>query len=141
MSSTAYLGYGSLLQVLIGTTYTPVAQLKKFAPAGSKQTMVDQTNLRSSGPFTQPFAAQLDSGEIPIEGVYQGDASQLYMAQLHGQMTLASFRVTLSDGTVWTFSAFVAELKPWDVTYNKAIAFSVKLRIAGGITPPSGPVF
>jgi hypothetical protein len=138
--STAYLGYGSKLYYsLDGITYAIIAQLTKFAPAGSKQTMADQTNLRSTGPFTQPYAVQVDTGEISIEGIYSGDATQSALAQLHGQTELGYFKAVLTDSTTWLFQAFVSEYKPWDVTYNKAIAFSGKLRVAGGMTPPSGP--
>jgi hypothetical protein len=138
--TTAYLGYGSkLFQSVDGVTFVVTAQLKKFAPAGSKQTIVDQTNLRSPGPFTQPFPAQVDTGEIELEGVYAGDSTQATLAQLHGQMALGYFKGVLSDGTTWAFSAYVSEFKPWEVTYNKAIVFSGKLRVVGGITPPSGP--
>jgi hypothetical protein len=140
VSSKAYLGYGSTLSSsLDGITYAVVAQLKKFVPAGSKQTMADQTNLRSQGPFTQPLAVQVDTGEFEFDGVYLGDATQLSLGQLHGQMQLAYFKAVLSDGTIWAFVGYVSEFKPFDVTYNKAIAFSGKLRVAGGITPPTGP--
>lgn len=138
--TNAYLGYGSTLkQSTDGVTFVMTAQLKKFAPAGSKQTIVDQTNLRSTGPFTQPLPAQVDTGEIEFSGVYSGDSTQATLAQLHGQMQLGYFKVTLTDGTVWNFSAYVAEFTPWEVTYNKAIPFSGKLRVVGGMTPPSGP--
>jgi tail tube protein len=138
--TTASPGYGSFLSYYSGSAWVRVAQLKKFAPDGSKQVMTDQTNLRSAGPFTQPFPAQIDSGEIEIAGVYiGGSSSQATLGQMHGQMALVGFQVTLSDGAVWTFSGYVAELKPWDVSFDKAIAFSGKLRVAGAFTPPSGP--
>ena len=139
--STGYVGRGSKLKAsLDNITYFTVAQLKKFAPMGSKQTMVDQTNLRSPGPFTQPFAAQVDSGDIEFEGVYSGDTTQMSLGFLHGQMQQAWFQVQLTDGTTWSFQGLVSEFVPWSVTYDKHIPFSGKLRIVGGLTPPSGPL-
>jgi hypothetical protein len=140
VTSTAYVGRGSkLYSSPDGITYTAIAQLKSFKPAGSKQNMVDQTNLRTPDNFTRPLAAQVDSGEIEIAGVYSADATQFNLGQLHGQMTLAYFKATLTDGSIWLAQAYVSEWVPWEVVYNKFIPFSGKLRIAGGITPPSGP--
>jgi len=140
MTSTAHPGRGSkLYSSLDGVTYSAIAQLRTFKPAGSKQNLVDQTNLRTPDNFTRSLAAQVDSGEIEFDGVYSGDSTQLNLGQLHGQMTLAYFKATLSDGSVWLAQCFVSEFVPWGVAYNKFIPFSGKLRISGGITPPSGP--
>lgn len=138
MTTNASPGYGSKLYYSTDdVTWISIAQLKKFSPVGSKQNMVDQTNLRSPGAFTQPLAAQVDTGELEIEGVYKsGDSSQLTLGQLHAQLTLTYFKVVLSDATAWTFQGFVSEFKPWDVEYNKHIPFSAKLRVAGAITNP-----
>lgn len=139
--TTAYPGYGSKLYVsLDNVTFTQIAQLRKFSPAGSKQTMVDQTTLRSPGPFTQPAPVQVDSGEFEFDGFYlSGDVSQTTLGQLHGELQYAYFKAVLTDGTTWLMNGYVSEFTPWDVTYNKAIPFKGKLRVAGGITPPTGP--
>lgn len=140
MTTTAYPGYGSsLASSPNGSAYTTIAQLKKFAPVGSKQTMVDQTNITTPLPFTQPYAARVDSGEFELSGVLNpSEATALNLGTLHAGLTLAYFQVTLTDGSVYTFQAFVSEYVPFDVTYNKMIGFSAKLRVQGAITGPAG---
>lgn len=138
-TTTAYVGRGSkLYSSLDGVTYAPIAQLRTFKPTGSKQTMVDQTNLRTPDQFTRPLAVQVDSGEIEFDGVYDGDGSQLTLGQLHGQMTFAYFKAVLTDGTTWLASGFVSEFVPFGVQHDKFIPFSGKIRIAGGVTNPAG---
>lgn len=137
MTSRAFTGYGSKLQYSAdGVNFLNVVQLQRISPAGSKQKLIDQTNLRTPDSFTRPFPVQIDSGDIEITGVYSADGSQFALAGYHGSMSLLFFRLTLTDGTVYTFSACVSEFKPWDVTYNKYIPFSAKLSVSGGITGP-----
>jgi hypothetical protein len=136
--SRAVAGYGSKLYYSLDqSTYLNVVQLQRISPAGSKQRMVDQTNLRTPDNFTRPMPVQVDSGEIDITGVYSGDPSQFALAGCHGSMQLVYFRLVLSDGTIYNFAAYVSEFKPWEVVYSKFIPFSAKLRIVGGIQVPS----
>jgi hypothetical protein len=139
--SRASTGYGAQLQYsLDGIGYTAIAQLQKFAPGGSKLNLIDQTNTRSRGHFTRPYAAQVDAGEIDFAGVYSGDPTQLVLGRFHGARTLVQFRVlfALSDGsaTWYSFQAYVSEFKPFDVLYNKFIPFSGKFRLVGGLESP-----
>ena len=137
--SKGFTGYGSKLQYSPdGVSFPYVAQLQRIAPAGSKQKLVDQTNQRTPDSFTRTFPVQVDSGDIEISGVYLGDGSQSALVQYHAQMALVFFRLALTDGTVYTFSAYVSECTPWSVTYNKHIPFSAKLRISGSISGPLG---
>lgn len=140
MPTIAKLGAGSALQYsLDNTTFTKVAQLRKFAPAGSKQTMVDQTNILTPVPFTAPLAVRVDSGELDLDGILDpANGSQLALGQLHANLTLAWWKVILSDGTPWTFQALVSEFLPFQVDVGKAITFTAKLRISGGLTGPLG---
>lgn len=136
-TSQAYPGYGSkLFYSYDGVNYTPIAQLQKFGPSGSKQTIVDQTNLRSGGNFTQSAAVQVDAGEFDLSGIYSGDITQELLGQFHGSLALIYWRVLLTDRSYYSFRAYVSEFTPWAVTYNKAIPFSAKLRVSGGIESP-----
>lgn len=140
MTTRASTGYGSKLYYSLDQShYTAIAQLQKFEPTGSKQTIIDQTNLRLAGNFTQPMAVQVDSGEIDFSGVYaSNDPTQAVLGGFHGAMTLVYWRVVLSDGSFWSFAAYVSEFKPWAAVYNKFIPFSGKLRLVGGMSAGSG---
>jgi hypothetical protein len=140
MTSNAKPGYGSTLCYSLDQShYTAVAQLQKFEPSGSKLTIVDQTTLRTGGNFTAPLAVQVDGGEIDFAGVYSSnDPTQAALGGFHGSMTLVYWRVILSDGSVWSFAAYVSEFKPWAAVYNKFIPFSGKLRLVGGMSAGAG---
>lgn len=136
-ASQAYVGYGSrLMYSLDGVNYTPVAQLQRIQPSGSKQAMVDQTNLRTADNFTRVLAAVVDAGEIEFTGVYSGVNSQVALGLFHGEMTLVHWRILLSDGTMYGFDAYLSQFKPWGIVYNKMVPFSGTLRINGGIESP-----
>lgn len=132
-----YTGRGTVLSYsLDGQTWVALPQLQQFEPSGSKQTMVDQTNLQTQGNFTQPQAVQVDAGEVSFSGVYGGQIQQLLLGQYHGSMTLLYWQAQLVDGTFYTFQAFVSEFKPYSVKWNKTYGFSGKLRIVGGMESP-----
>jgi hypothetical protein len=130
-----YAGRGSQLMCsLDGINFTAVAQLQSFEPSGSKQTVVDQTNLLSPGNFTVALAVKVDSGEIDFAGILNAyDPTFVTLAQLHAALTLAYWRVTLIDGSQFTFQAFISEFKPFGVKITKLNTFSGKLRLAGAM--------
>jgi len=138
-STQAGSGYGSQLSMSTdGVNFTQVVQLQRIEPGGSRQTMVDQTNLRTVGNFTTPLAVQVDGGEVDMTGVFSSDISQLLLGQYHGSLTPLFFRLKLapiagSPPTYYSFQAFVSEFKSWAVVYNKFIPFSAKLRLIGGM--------
>lgn len=122
-----------------GAVYTPIAQLTRFEPSGSKQTFVDQTSLTSPGVFTVPMPVQVESGEFELEGVCNPqDAMGLQLGVWHGSLALVSWQVILPDGSTYTFNAYVSELVPFKVQINKYLRFSAKLRISGGMQSPAG---
>jgi len=119
--------------------FIAVAQLQQFEASGSKQTIIEQTNLSTPGNFTQYQAVQADGGEIDFAGVLNpGDVTYLTLGQLHGTLTLAWWRALLVDGSIFGFQAFVSELKPFSVKWNKLSTFSGKLRLTGGFQSPLG---
>jgi hypothetical protein len=139
--TTAIGSAGSTLSFsLDGVHYTAVAQLRKIKPQGSKQTMVDQTNILTAGNGDAPLAARFTSGELQLDGVLNPQSSsQLTLGQLHANLTLAYWQVLLSDGiTVWSFQGFVSEFLPFDIDVMKAVAFSATLRVWGALTGPLG---
>ena len=143
MPTTAIVGFGCTLSCSTDdVTFTPIAQLQRIKPSGSKQTLVDQTNVLTADPGALPLAVRVDSGDVEISGVLNpSNSSQLKLGQLHAQKTLAWWKVLLSDGvTVWSFQAFVSDFTPFDVTYNKFVPFTAKLRISGALNGPLGAV-
>jgi hypothetical protein len=61
---------------LTGTvTFTPVAQLQQFEPSGSKQTIVDQTNLSSPGYFTESAAVQISERSFACNGCFESTSA------------------------------------------------------------------
>ena len=133
-------GYGSKFFMSSDNVhFAPVAQLKNFVPQGSKQTIVDQTNVLTPDNFTRPMAVRIDSGDIDLTGIL--DASNTGILQLgiaHASLALYYFQIVLTDGTQYTFQGLVSEYVPFDVTYNKAIGFRARIRISGGLTGPAG---
>jgi len=136
---TTYNGRGSQLRASITNVYTAIAQLTDFGPSGSKQAFVDQTSLTSPGPFTVPLAVQVDSGDFELEGVCNpSDPMGLQLGVWHGSLALVNWQVQLTDGSIYSFQAYVSELVPFTVKINKCLRFSAKLRIPGGIQGPAG---
>ena len=136
-----YIGRGSQLLYSPdgGTTYIPVTQLRQFDSGGSKQTLIDQTNLRTADAFTHSLPVLVDSGEIDFSGVLNPeDLSYLALAQFHGSLTLVMWKVVFVDGTALTFTASVSEFKPFGVAWNKLLDWSGKLRLSGGFSGISG---
>lgn len=141
MTTRAYPGYGSkLLYSTDNVSFGTIAQLQKFSPSGSKQSSVDQTNILTAGNGSQPLAVRFDSGEIDLAGVLDPqNGSQLALGQLHANLTLAWWKVILSDGiTTWTFQAYVSEYVPFQVQTAKALAFTARLRVVSALTGPLG---
>lgn len=134
MATISHPGYGSKLELSTdNVTFVKVAQLQRFSPSGSRQTMTDQTNISTPDNFTRPLAVRVDSGDLDMTGVL--DPSNTGITQLgtfHTNMTLVYARVTLSDGTPYTFQCYVSEYVPFTVQFDKAIGFTAKLRISGG---------
>jgi hypothetical protein len=131
---------GDLSYSTDGVHYTTVAQVRKLTPQGSKQVIVDQTNLLTAGNGDAPLAARYASGEISLDGVLSPEnSSQLAMGTLHAALTLVDWKLTLSDGvTVWTWQGFLSEFVPWVLDFAKAVAFSAKIRVFGALTGPAG---
>lgn len=135
----AYAGRGTkLLYSLDNQNFTPVPQIQQFEPSGSKQTMVDQTNLSTAGNFTTPQAVEVDAGEIDFSGILNPqDPVYLALGSFHGAMTRVYWRAQLTDGSVFSFQAYVSEFKPFSAKKDKLYTWSGKLRLVGGMESPA----
>ena len=138
MPTTAVQGIGGQLLVSASSpvSYTPVAQLKKIVFAGLTVDFDDITNL-DSGIFKEWMKTLVDAKEISFEGVLKPlDTSQqnlLTNIQTAGAAALEYWRVKLAEGSTLDFQGYVADYAP-TVEYNKAVFFSGKIKITGGIT-------
>lgn len=138
--SRAQPGYGSkLFMSASGAGFVPIAQLKSFIPDGSKQVIVDQTNVSTPDNFSRPLAVRIDSGEIALDGVLDpANTGILQLGTAHASLALYYFMAVLTDGTQYTFQGLVSEYVPFKVSYSKAITFSGKIRVSGALAGPAG---
>jgi|SRR5579872_3524702 len=136
----SFAGRGTRIFMSVdGVNWKPIAQLKKFLPQGSKQTIVDQTNVLTPDNFSRPLAARVDSGDIEMSGVLDpSNTDILQLGTAHASLAPYFFKVVLTDGTEYDFQALVSEYVPFGVEYNKFIGFSAKLRVTGALTGPAG---
>jgi hypothetical protein len=132
VSTSAWAGRGSLFKCNTApSAYVAVGQLKRFDIGPRRTTMVDYTNLQTAGNNTQPLAVLVDQGEVSFSGVRNpSDAGFVLLKSMQANLTLGYFQITLTDGTVLTFAAYVAEFSEASVEYSKVTAFSGKLTIS-----------
>jgi hypothetical protein len=124
---------------LSGAAMLEVAQLRSFKVSGSKATVQDQTNVLTPDNFDRPIPTRISSGEIEMDGVLDPANGQiLQLGAAHGSLATVPCQVILSDGTQYNFFGFVSEYVPWDVKFDKAIAFSAKVRVSGALSGPAG---
>jgi hypothetical protein len=141
VSTKAQPGYGSKFFLSTdNVAFTPIAQLQRFAPSTvSQQTMVEQTNILTPDNFTRPLAVRVDSGDLDLVGILDAaNTNILQLGQAHANLTLLYFKVVLTDGTQYTFQGFVSQYSPFSVAHNKAIGFSARIKVSGGMTGPLG---
>jgi hypothetical protein len=141
VSSQAIIGYGSKLSCTSdGSNYFTLAQLQRVVPAGSKQTMIDRTNLLTPDNFDRPLPVLVTSGEIEIDGVLSPqNGSQLSLGQLHATMAVVPWKLLLADGvTLYSFNAAVSEYIPFEIEVAKFVPFKAKLRVVGAMNGPLG---
>jgi hypothetical protein len=137
----AIVGFGSKLSyTLDGTDYTTIAQLQRIVPAGSKQQMVDRTNILTADNFTRRLPVRVECDELDLAGVCSPqDGSQLSLGSLHAALLIVAWKILLSDNaTFYTFSAAVSSYVPFELVYNKFVPFKAKLALIGGISGPQG---
>jgi hypothetical protein len=132
-----YSGRGTLLLYSSDNiSFTPLGQLQQFEHGGSKQTLVDQTNVLTPVTVTQPLPVRVDAGEIDIVGLLNPqDPTYLAVEQFHTTQALPYWKARLVDGSSFTFQAYVSEFKAFTAKVNKLYTWTGKLRISGVLTP------
>ena len=138
MTTTAYQGRGSHLANggTTGTSYTNLGQLKKFNFSGLKADFDEITNLDSPSIFKEWMKTIVDGSDVTFDGVMnpadptlQALLSNLALA---GAAALNYWQITLTNGSVIVFQAYVQEFK-FGAEYNKAITFTGALKIVGNV--------
>lgn len=139
--STAIVGFGSKLLVSTdGIDFSTIAQLQRIVPAGSKQQMVDRTNILTSDNFARRLPVRIECDELDLAGVVKPqDGSQLSLGTLHANLQIVNWKILLSDNvTFYTFLASVSSYVPFEIVFNKFVPFKAKLAVTGGLTGPQG---
>jgi hypothetical protein len=142
MSSKGYQGRGSTLAVETTLTspvaWTNIAQLQKFAFGGIKVATDNITNLDSPDAFEEILATTINPGDVSFDGILDPANAEVgdLVTRLQAR-TLSNFKITLTDGSKFTFSGYFTELVPATVEYSKAIMYSGKITITGAVTGPS----
>lgn len=141
MTTTAYPGRGSALANggTSGSSYTTIAQLKKFGFSGMKAESDDITNLSSPTIVKEWIKTLVDADNVTFSGVLN-PADPTFQALFTNLLAAGSaatnyWQITLTDGSVLVFQGFVTDFKPADVEYNKAIPFSGTIKITSTVTP------
>jgi hypothetical protein len=144
MTTTAIPGYGGHLQNggTTGSSYTNVAQLKKFSFSGLKVEFEDITNLDSPAPggavFKEWLKVLVDGGSIKFDGVLNPADPSTQSLQVNQAAAPANalnyWKIVLSNGTSnIVFQAYVEEFTLQN-EFNKAVPFTGGLKIVGPIT-------
>jgi|SRR5580698_2097459 hypothetical protein len=139
MSSTGYQGRGSFLEfeTLDSSpgSFVRVAQLQKFSFGGLKVATDKITNLDSPDAFEEIIATIIDPGDVSFDGILNPETTdQADMLTLLQNRTKTGWKIVLTDGTYYTFEAYLTEFVPANVDYSKAITFSGKLTITGAVS-------
>jgi predicted secreted protein len=143
MSSKAFSGKGTVLA--IGSTPTPIAELKTFKMSGQANQTEDVTNSDSPGRAREFIVTLFDTGTIDVSGNYiPTDAGQTQLQSARDGGTIAAFTLTLAksatqttSGDKFTFSGLVTKYD-LDAQFDKSITFSCTLKVSGVITYTPG---
>lgn len=149
--SLAVAGKGTVFSIqtsAAGVTpivYSPVAEIKTLDNTGSKNDLEEVTNFDSEGRFKEYIVTLADAGDLSIAGNYiTSDAGQAAFRAAFNAGTVLSYTIVLplqsgqsTSGEKWTFNGIVSELDN-NVSYDKALTFSAKVKITGPITVTPG---
>jgi hypothetical protein len=135
MTTTAYPGYGSSLQIMSSPPVT-IANIRKFNFPGLKADFEEISNLSSPTINKEYMKLMIDGGDMPFDGVFDpADPAVMTLwdsLKRAGNAALETFRVTFTDGSTLDFQAYVAQFST-GAEYNKVLAFTSSLKIVGDI--------
>lgn len=113
------------------TTVGKLTSVGKIAP-DSKE--IDVTTLDSQG-YREYMQGFRDSGEVEISGFHtKSDEGQQALRAAYESGKPGTAKVTFSDGTTASFTAFVKSYALGAAEVDGAVGFGATLRISGGVT-------
>jgi hypothetical protein len=99
---------------------------------GGQATVIDVTNLASTR--KEKVMGLPDEGQITCQLQYDpDDTGQIEAEAARAARTLKDFRVTLSDGTTFTFSGYVLTFG-LDIGVDTVVTGSITIEITGAVT-------
>jgi predicted secreted protein len=141
MSSTAQTAQGTIVAIDTGTSGTPVfttiVNISDISGFDGKAAEIDVTDLSSTA--KERRLGLQDWGQLTLTAnINLGEASHAALLAAKKAGVEKSFKVTLSDGTVIAFSAFVASF-PIAAKVDAVYTGAIGLTITGDITiTPAG---
>ena len=148
-NSQAQTGLGSNISINTGTgttpTWTQIFEITSAKMSGRQAKTVDVTNLQSTA--AEFITTLVDSGTFDCSGNrVTGDPGQSAVEAAFSGLLSKQYKITLpktaaqvSSGDSYTFNAVVQEWAPIsDVGTDKAVQFSLKLKISNTITFTAG---
>jgi hypothetical protein len=141
-NSQATAGRGSTLS--IGTTPTPIGEIRSASPTGNKWGTADVTNFESG--INEEFITTIrNNGEVKISGNrVSADAGQVLVEAAFNSGVIQQFLLTLpkspsqtTTGDTYSFFALV-ESREFKVEVNSAISWEVSLKCSGAVTSTTG---
>lgn len=138
MSSNAIEAQGVLIQRGSGTgspeTFTTIPELKSFSGPGGSTSVIDVTDLQSTG--KEKRVGLHDEGQLSLEINYiPDDTTHAALRADRANRTLRNFRVIFTDGSDTQFD-FAAYVTGFSISggVDGVVTASVTLEISGSIT-------
>lgn len=134
MASNAIRTQGTLIAYLITgpSTYGPLGEVISYTGPGGKAAIIDVTNLVSVAKEKLPGLP--DDGSFNMVCNFAGkDTGQQAMETARLAQTKKTFKITLVDGTIITFDAYVMEFSLSGKADSK-VELTLGLEITGAAT-------
>jgi Lambda phage tail tube protein, TTP len=112
-----------------------IGEITKGGFSGIKRNFTDTTTIQSPDNYDTSIPTTIASGEFSFEmNFIPGDASQAELVTLRDSGELANFKVELSDGSDWTFPAYVESADVVSLEIKKQVGLNTKLKLNGKAT-------
>jgi len=135
MASSAFIGIGSVLSVLVGSSYVPIAEITDLnGPSITKDT-VEVTNFDSANRFREFIVGLKDGGEISFTMNFVKTAYDAIKTEWD-KIVPSELKLTLTDSTVFTFEGIVTT-SGIAVPLEDKVSSDVTIKITGEVTVSS----
>jgi len=125
---TTYTSGGTFTPV----TYTEVSEVTDWDGPGGAAAVIDVSHLQSTA--KEKMMGLMDEGQLTLTVNWiPSDTGQLALQTARAARTLKNFRLTYSDGTIQTFSAYVLNFST-AVSVDDRVVGSITLEISGLVT-------